>query len=201
MAVHRYAVYLGGDSSAPRDYATNSLWFNHTAPGEILPADLESLADDLIDVYQAGWCAGMGAREIRVKVYEVGPPPQYPVAEVVQDEGTFPASSGPREVALCLSYRSDGVPHARHRGRIFLPVYCHQAQPSTVRPNSTIMAAALAMAQGFADLGGVDVDWSTRSQTAGTVAAIQAAWVDDEWDTVRSRGLRPTTRQDLSLSE
>ena len=201
MSVHRYAVYIGGDSSAPRDYATNSLWFNHTVGEPILDVDLESMAQDLADVYTSGWCSGMGAREIRVKVYDVGPPPQYPRVEVVNDSGVFPASQGPREVALCLSYRSDGVPHARHRGRIFLPVYAHQAQPSTVRPNSTIRTAALAMATAFGDLGGVDVDWSTRSQTAGTVAAVKTAWVDDEWDTVRSRGLRATTRDETTLSE
>jgi hypothetical protein len=47
----------------------------------------------------------------------------------------------------------------------------------------------------FPDLGGPDWKFGTWSRVKQTFKQSQVAWVDDEWDTQRSRGLRATTRQ------
>jgi hypothetical protein len=37
-------------------------------------------------------------------------------------------------------------------------------------------------------------DWVLRSPSDHAFKPITNVWVDDEWDTMRSRGTRPTTR-------
>jgi hypothetical protein len=59
----------------------------------------------------------------------------------------------------------------------------------------------MAVGDALGALGGVDVDWSVHSPTAGTTEKVEHYWCDDEWDTVRSRGLRATTRQQAATAE
>ena len=51
------------------------------------------------------------------------------------------------------------------------------------------------MGAAFANLGGVNVDWQVYSPTDGVGRTVKSYWCDDEWDTMRSRGLRSTMRQ------
>jgi hypothetical protein len=111
---------------------------------------------------------------------------------------------GPREVALCLSFRgAENVP--RQRGRIF----CGPVNAQTERPADAIRTICLSLATGLANIGGTNVDWCVFSRasvgpTGGLADAfhpVKQAWVDDEWDTQRSRGLRATTRSTLTLDE
>jgi hypothetical protein len=37
--------------------------------------------------------------------------------------------------------------------------------------------------------------WTVFSPTHGTDAQVTDIWADDEWDTIRSRGLKPSSRQ------
>lgn len=189
MGAHRYVVRIAGEDLTPAAFITNTLCFNHTLPGIIAPTDLESLAEDLAAAYRDHWFMEGGAREIRVKVYEFGPPPQYPLAETVVNEGSHAAWHCPGEVALCLSFYSvRNVP--RHRGRLYLPV-AHRSSGPGANPGLSIMTDAIALAQAFGNLGGVNVDWSVWSTRDSVARKATDVWVDDEWDTVRSRGIPP----------
>lgn len=193
MGLFRIVVQVAADSTLPRDRIVNTFHLNKETVPVLSQVDADALAQDTANLFTTSWYGP--TREVRVKVYKVGPPPQYPLAEKVNNIGLAPASSGPREIALCLSYC--GVRNLpRTRGRMFLAMYpsIQSANVATLRPSSALRSSAIALAGGIAGLGGVDVDWSVYSPTTGEHEAVKTAWVDDEWDTVRSRGLRPTTR-------
>jgi hypothetical protein len=108
------------------------------------------------------------------------------------------ADAGPREVALCLSYFSErNVP--RKRGRIYLGPFNTGALPA--RPFDSTIGFLGALAGRLAGVGGIDVDWSLYSPTAGGLSKITNWWVDDEWDTIRSRGMKPTKRTSGTTGE
>lgn len=186
MAADRYQVIMGADSPLARDVFVNTLYFE-----DIGTSDLDGTAHDLAQIYQDFWFNS--PREIRVKVYDVGVGPSGPPkGEAVINLGTTPASVIPREVAICLSfYAAPSTP--RRRGRVYLPMP-GSGLTLGVRPSTTVLEKATTLAGKFAALGGADVSWNVHSQTTGEDNEVTHAWCDDEWDTVRSRGLRPTTR-------
>jgi len=57
---------------------------------------------------------------------------------------------------------------------------------------------ALSLAQGIADIGGIDVSWQVWSPTDNQGRDVTNAWVDDAWDVQRRRGLRASTRSELA---
>jgi hypothetical protein len=142
------------------------------------------------------------AREINVRVYDAaGLPPHFPKGEHTVGAGLAPVTSRPRETALCLSYYGErNLP--RTRGRIyFCPAIGQNLTLDSVRPGLGSRNELLRMAQGIADLGGPDVDWSWRSRVGNDNGPVKTAYVDDEWDTIRSRGLDPSTRNILVVNE
>ena len=114
--------------------------------------------------------------------------------------GTNLTSSGPREISLCLSYyASQNTP--RYRGRLYI---AHSwlrgaggaaAAAPTVRPTAGMITDASefyglvlkpAESHGF--------KWTLASTVDKVDRLVTNWWVDDEWDVVRSRGLRGTAR-------
>jgi hypothetical protein len=177
------------DTAFARDKIVNVLHFEDVG----ITNDWDGNCEALAHIYQDHWLDN-GAREINVRAYDAeGAPPHFPKGEFTLNPGTVgPASSCPREVALCLSYYATrNLP--RQRGRIYLPIAGTSHNPA-LRPNPTIMNKALAMGQFFADLGGADVSWNVWSTVDTQGREVTNTWVDDEWDTQRSRGLRATTR-------
>lgn len=190
IGLHRYQIAAAVDSALPRDKIVNTLYFDHTGALE----DLDAFCNDLAQVFVDGWYNT--ASEIRVRAYDVGSAPNYPVGEGVKNAGQVGTSAGPREVALCLSYyRERNLP--RQRGRIFLPNYGTMPFTQT-RPPVATRNKALALATAFRNVGGIDVDWCQYSATSGDHGGVTDAYVDDEWDTLRSRGMRPTTRSTMA---
>lgn len=128
-----------------------------------------------------------------IRVYDAKKaPPSYPLATATQ-AGTPPTSAAPRELALCLSYYSTWN-RPRYRGRVYIPfVFIGGSTPA--RPTGAQITSAL----GWKDIltGGLPaahnmVVYSRLNQEA---YGITNFWVDDEWDVMRSRGRKPTTRQ------
>ena len=170
----------------------------------VLPADAMTItphysgdnAQGLADVLKSNLSAfapvGAG-KPFKISVYDAEKaPPNYPLATASQT-GTPPTSGGPRELALCLSYYSTWN-RPRLRGRLYIP-YIFVTGALGQRPTGAQITAAL--------------DWRTPL-TAGLPSAhrmivwsrvekkaygVSDFWVDDEWDIVRSRGRKPTTRQ------
>jgi len=175
------------DTALPRDAVVNTLHFDDAG----IASDPASLCADLAEAWELGWWTN-GIMKLTVRAYEVGSSGP-PVAEHVRNPSAdIFTSSHPREVALCLSYYG-GQNVARRRGRLYLSP-CRVPGNIGVRPSAALMAQALALGDRFAGLGGADVDWVLYSPTTGLHHDVTNTWVDDEWDTVRSRGLRSTTR-------
>lgn len=197
MPVWRLQTAIGADSPDIRDRFVITPHVNDRGP----TTDPQQLCQDWADTLN-GWI-GNNLHEIRVTAYDAeGTPPVFPQGDVTINAGGFPASNCPREVALCLSFFSErNAP--RSRGRLFLPVALIVTNFSigTVRPSPGIMAKVGNLATGLSNLGGTDVDWSVYSRVDAEAKAISNWYVDDEWDTIRSRGLRPTDRVSGTVDE
>lgn len=189
MGLHRFQISAAADTLLPRDRFINTLYLDHTAVLE----DLDATCLDLANLWQTQWY--VGAREIEVRAYDVGGnPPHFPVGDAKINAGLSPATPGCRELAICLSYYAErNLP--RQRGRMFLPAAPAAMSIGTLRPSTTNLTKVMTLANGIAAIGGADVDWKVWSPTTQQSHEVTHAWVDDEWDIMRSRGLRATTRQ------
>lgn len=197
---YAFQVSIPVDTLLPRDRVSNTIHLEHSI-GSLLNTDLESMCSDIIGVYQKRY--GRADREIKCSAYDTDAVPNYPRASVTVNTGLFWTAGMPREVALCLSYHGGQAGNKNERGRIFLAPYLAGTFASAgPRPTTIQMTWALDWYQHsnecFPDLGGVDWKFGVWSRNLKKFKQSQYAWVDDEWDTVRSRGLRATTRQSVS---
>lgn len=198
MPIYKMQCAFTLDSLLPRDELVITPHFNDAGVG----TDPDGLTSDLATALSDWWAV---AGRVEVTAYEVaGPPPHYPMGQTILNPTGAPASNCPREIAVCLSYfATNNVP--RRRGRLFIPhpVISTGTAGTTpdVRPNAATRTKAGALAPIFADLGGPDVDWVVYSRVDGVARPVTDWWVDDEWDTIRSRGLRSTTRLAGTVSE
>lgn len=194
MPLYKMQMSFGGDTALLRDRIVNTFYLNDQGVG----SDPDSLASDAIGVFQTFYGAN---RYGSCTVYEVaGSPPHYPVGFAEVNVGSTPQSSNAREVALCLSYfATRNLP--RQRGRIYLCAPFNGSFSVGRRPTEGWLTAALDVGDGIAGLGGVDVDWQAYSPTDGQGRNVTNTWCDDEWDTIRSRGLDATTRDELAIDE
>lgn len=199
----RYRALIIGESTSglARDSVVNAVYFEDHG----VSTSADTLAQDLATGIAGVANYWMGCNKIRVKFYDMAEPEPRDVQAEKTAVKAAPGTPGPREVALCLSFYA-GANRPSNRGRIYLGP-CDALQIAQ-RPNTTMITSATSVATILKNLGGVDVDWSVFSPkifaASGVEAAFQAvqtAWVDDEWDTVRSRGLRATARTTVAIGE
>lgn len=194
MTLIRAQVSMQYDTAFPRDAMVITPCFKTTQL--FTGPDYDGLAQDLATAVQA-WHGG--TTETIVKLYDIeDPPPSPPKAlKKAGSPGAVGSSLVPRDVALCLSFFS-GSNTPRRRGRLYLPatwVMKHTGgsgvgpQPTTSEQN-----AGKDLAQSFASLGGLNVDWIVYSQADNAGRTVSNAYVDNEWDTQRRRGLKATSR-------
>jgi len=183
MAIYRAQIGFSMDSALPRDVVTiNPHYFGDNAQG-------------LADALKANLIANaqvVQAIPFVIKVYDAEKaPPSYPLATASNGTGFF-TSAVPREVAICLSYYST---HNRpsYRGRLYLPVAL-VGGTCAVRPTTTQRTNALAWKNTLSQNLPAQHNWVVYSPKLGQSNGVTNVWVDDEWDTVRSRGTRGTTR-------
>lgn len=196
MPIWRLNVETYGDSVLPRDAMTITPHFNDGGVG----SDPQGLCDDLADAMVTYWST---ARQVEVTAYDAqGTPPVVPQGYAIRNAGVAPASLWPREVAVCLSFFSE-FNRPRLRGRLYVPVapMPGQAAYHGGRPGTDCRQKVGDLAPILQDLGGLDVDWCVYSRVDDEARAVTDWWVDDEWDTIRSRGLRATTRLTGTTSE
>lgn len=146
-----------------------------------------------------------------IRVYErVAPKPRVPV--LVEPYNLSPASSAPNgslptECAVVLSYtaqRTSGIPVGRARGRLYLgPWRAGTLDPGSAGAppviSSGLIVGALESAAARLMLGTENpesepVQWSLWSETDQVMRPIIGGWIDNEFDTMRSRGLTYTAR-------
>lgn len=215
MTIIRVQVNIRRASLLPADDCINTWHFQSVAPATNPLAIAAALAQ-LTAFYQAidaNYAAYVTSPAV-AKFYDLADPePRVP-----QDTENITLSVGvgaayPAEVAICLSYRGEllsGTNPARRRGRIFLgPLDVDSgttgtnetAVSSTAR--STIATAANTMVTtGLTD----DAQWVVFSPTlAGpppwseavveaSSTPVVAGFVDNAFDTIRSRGALATAR-------
>lgn len=185
-------------SDLPRDYIVNTVHF--TTDTLFNNPSWQTLANDVRNLWTSTRTNHPPGYGVEVKVYDLDDPIPRPIkaTAVWTAHPTTSSTPGPREVAVCLSFRGDqNVP--RKRGRIFIGPMRQDVMLE--RPSADLRTNVLALATGLANIGGFDINWCVRSRfpilpgdQGGTMWPVQASWVDDEFDTIRSRGLRGTTR-------
>jgi len=193
MPIWRLQVEWLRDSAFPRDRMVITPHFNDAG----VTTDPDQLCQDLLDGLQ-GWDNSAG--ELKVTAYDAqGTPPVFPAGDAIVNQGVVETSAIPREIALCLSfYGTRNLP--RQRGRLFLPASLFVSSPG-LRPSAANMQKAADLVPILTGLGGVDVDWCVFSRATQSPHSVTHWWVDDEWDTIRSRGLRGDTRLTGTTSE
>ena len=151
-----------------------------------------NIAADAAELF-ASWMPGIqGFAGWDCFVYQHGRPRGTPpVLKEFSSAGGAPAAGGPREVALCLSYYAD-LNQPRRRGRMYLGPWTQGAMAE--RPGTSQMQALQSLANGISALGGINVQWVQYSRADGEFRNVTNWFVDNEWDTIRSRGLRPDSR-------
>lgn len=185
MATYRAQISFQLDSALPRDAVTINPHFEGDNPSALADA----LKSNLLAAADIG-----PTFPFTIKMYDAKkPPPSFPLATVTNGTG-FKASNIPRELAMCLSYYC-GANRPRYRGRLYIPVFLLGGTAIGLRPSATQISKTLAfrtiLSSGLPPASG-PVLWSPTDQRS---SGITSWWVDDEWDIVRSRGLRSTTRQ------
>lgn len=105
------------------------------------------------------------------------------------------ASDQPHEVAVTISFH--GVPPVtpRRRGRIFFGPLNNSSDAGLNRPADTMLQAMRAAGQALSEQSTSDLEWVIYSPTSGQYTIVTAGWIDDAWDTMRSRGNLPTMRR------
>ncbi len=190
MAIWRLQVEVAGDTVFPRDRAVITPHFNNTQT-TFLDEDVDSLCEDLATALVGYFNE---AREIRVTGYDAqGTPPVFPQGQAVRNVGLAPESQKPREIAVCLSFYA-GVNRPKRRGRLYIPWFATNQGVGSPRPTVANRQKVADLVPILADLGGANVDWGVYSRTDDAFFKATNWWVDDEWDTMRSRGLRPAAR-------
>lgn len=186
MPIWKLQCAIAGDSVLERDPFVITPHFNDQGVG----TDPQQLCEDMATAL-ATYCGV--ARQIVVSAYDAeGAQPVYAAGRAERSMGVVVASYFPREVALCLSfYSTRNVP--RQRGRLYMPapILSSSAGP---RPTTSQQQKVMDFGPICANLGGVDVDWVVWSRVDQTARPVTDYWCDNEWDTVRSRGLRGTSR-------
>lgn len=180
----------------PRNRESNTLHFQHVI-GSVADTVLNTMCADLVALYQTKY--GNTARELVCKAYDTDAVPNYPRAAVTVNPGVVWNQTSPREIALVLSFAASNRGNKSERGRIYLnPAMVTGATPPLLRPAQPILDWALGWYStsnaSFPDIGGVDWQFGVWSPTYKKFTQSQQAWVNDDWDVQRRRGLRETTR-------
>jgi hypothetical protein len=197
MAKLRFQVVTRRQGELAIDHVVNSVYFDVLGIGPGSEPDYAALAVSVRDAFRqrGGIPAGYG---VEVTCYDMADAKPRPIKATApwMFSNNAAGESVPREVALCLSYYSErNIP--RFRGRLFIGPWSYAVERPVLgqRQNLTQLATALGA------VGGANVDWQLYSPTRNAFSKITNGWVDDEWDTVRSRGLRATLRENFVTNE
>lgn len=200
-----------GPSGLPTDVYTNTWYFRNRQEPSVTP-----IADRIEAVLTAFWTSIIGpvpvidfipnditAQPVLMKTYDLGTgPPRTPVDERNLDFSAFggTATPLPQEVALVLSYyagRQELEPPIngkRRRGRLYLGPFTEDAVGGGNADVEANLIASVAAAADNVRTTTEDVEWSQLSTTDGVLNEVTGGWVDNAWDTQRSRGREPTGR-------
>jgi len=215
----RAQVTIPRETALPADVATNT-WHFVTLTTNLVTATAD-VVDQLDAFYSACgpiWTDKCDTDWI-VKIYDLqDDEPRIPILEsgFVQSLGT--GSPLPAECAITLSFRGEAASGAnmrRRSGRIFLgplDTIVLAGRDGDAAIDSGVIGDIVAAADALIAAGvASDTKWATFSPSTAapepwTDIAISSAtfqvasgWVDDAFDTIRSRGVAPTSRQTFAI--
>lgn len=193
---YAFQVSMPVTDMLPRNRISNTLHFEHSL-GALLDTDLSAMAGSLVSLYQTRY--GDATKEVLCKVYDVDAVPNYPRATVITDAGVPWITASPREIALVLSFAGSNRGNRSERGRIYLaPGMGVSPAAGQLRPSLALQTWAIEWYsksnESFPDLGGIDWKFGIWSRRNKKFTQAQQAWVNDDWDVQRRRGLRETSR-------
>jgi hypothetical protein len=219
MADHLYKaqVSLRRTTALPEDIVSNTWHFDKDeASAGDWASGAAALATRLATFYTAitAMLSEAIAGEHSVKVYDMHDAlprvPKYSTTFALSPSG----ASMPGEVAVCLSFIAtleSGVNMKRRKGRVFIgpiaaSVGANALLAGDVRPSSSIRTllttAGLDLVLGDAGDPRLAI-YSPTTDVASTVDDaffdVENLWVDDAFDTVRSRGAKPTVRTTVNV--
>jgi hypothetical protein len=187
----RYIVSMGS-TVLPEEWSdfrcTNTLYYQGVSGATSGEAVAQSIADAYAQASDAHFI--FGAIEVRAYDFDGVLPTGPPVAVATANQAVANGVPGPREVAICLSYRA-GPSTPRSRGRIYLgPVSNFTTLGEYV--DGPRGGGANQLGLRLANIVTLGAQWSLYSRTVQGFAAITNWSVDNAWDTQRSRGIPPT---------
>lgn len=203
----RCQVRLPSNTGLPEDDTVN-VW--HFDSDQTFAEDADDVAARLLTFYEFldQYLSDQLTGAIQIKVYDLEDPEPRAPGYILDGTLTIPSALNyPREVALCLSMRGaieSGVNMRRRRGRVYLgPFNVAIGQTDAagdVRPSSTQIGFILDAAQDLAvgpDAGdGRLAVYSPTTDISGTLADsfhdVVELKMDNAWDTMRSRGVKPS---------
>lgn len=194
---YKFQVSMPVTDTLPRNRMTNVFHLEHTTGG-LLDTDLDSMCDDIAELWQTRYVNA--ANEVQVKAYDIDAVPNYPRAETVVNSGVAWTIQQPREIACVLSFSGVNRGNKRERGRLYLEPGISSTTLSTgsLRPSAAVLQWCLEWYTtpnaSLPDLGGVDWKFGVYSKRGAKFTQAQQAWVNDDWDVQRRRGLRESTR-------
>jgi len=164
--------------------------------------NLQTAVDALVTFYQTvdQYLGAYLNGELNIKAYNRADlPPRQTVINQTTSGMTFGGQTLPQEVALCVSFqgpKASGVPQARRRGRVYLGPLAESGVTSTGRISATVQNGIASAAAAFLLASDTDPNWSWQVWSTRNSSGVMVVdgWVDDAYDTQRSRGLRATTR-------
>lgn len=174
------------DSTLPKDAVTINPCYNGDDPQALA----DRLKANLIALAAIG-----NAVPFTIKVYNaMKEPPNYPLASASNGTGSA-ITTIMREAALCLSYYSVAN-RPGQRGRLYIPAF-FSGGGLGLRPSTVQQQNALLWGPAIGKNLPTNTTWAVHSRKHDTssAAVVTNYYVNDEWDIVRSRGLRETARQ------
>lgn len=199
MANYRCQVIIHTDDGLAANYSTNTLYFN--ADSDAVLPDIETALETLYSSWGSYFGQQVEQNGHEFKWYNMADvEPRAPVRETIWDLTSNPSGTPlPPECAITVSFQGvkvSGLPQARRRGRIFLGPLDITTVETDGRVVGTAVSSIRNAAQTFLIASDTATDWRWQvfSPTDDGFVDIDNGWVDNEFDTIRSRGRVATVR-------
>jgi hypothetical protein len=217
----RVTVTIPRDTALPGDESTNTFHFRTLTGGVFTAAQAADVAEALRKFY---FVLAPGATDtiasrmsavnqpnlVTAAFYDLTTPaPRVPYAVIPLLPGAgMLATPQAEEVAVALTIQAapvSGQNQRNRRGRIFLgplgtgmvTIIGGRARVN-VSFRSSVVAAAVKLQQDIRAIG-ANFDWIVWSPTTQQEHVVDSGWVDDAFDTIRSRGPAPTERTSFTI--
>lgn len=205
MADNLVQVTLPTLSALPEDFIVNTWSFQATEPKDDATAlEIETVLFDFYDNIASILSPTLTSTAlITIKWYDrADEKPRAPWRTTSQSWEGGGGVALPSEVALVLSFQANaisGSPQARRRGRLFIGPLRQAAAGGGFngdRPTTLTMETLADAAIGVLNASDATAEWAWQvwSQRDNLGRTVTNGWIDNAWDTHRSRGPEATSR-------